>query len=180
MARIAPVKVENAPAPVAAVLNAVRRKLGIVPNLLATMANSPAVVNAYVGMSSALAGGSLSPQLREGISLTVGQANECDYCLAAHSAAGRRAGLSEHDVELARMGTADGDKERAALQFAQVIVEHRGLVSDQDVEAVRQAGFTDGEVAEIVANVALNIFTNYFNHVADTEIDFPLAPALVR
>lgn len=179
MARIHPVPVENAPAPVATLLAGVRRKMGMVPNLIATLANSPAAVNAYVGMSGALAGGSLSPQLRESIALTVGQVNDCEYCLSAHSALGRKAGLSEQDVEQARHGTSDRDRERAALQFARLLVEQHGAVGDDDVVAVREAGYTDGEIAEIVANVALNIFTNYFNHVADTEIDFPRAPALV-
>ncbi len=179
MPRFQPVTADNATAPAALILEGVKKKMGMVPNIVATMANSPAVANAYLSMSGALAGGSLPASLRESIALAVGQSNECSYCLSAHSALGKRAGLSESDIEQARMGTAAGEKEAIALQFAQLLVEQRGSVSDDDVETVRNAGYTDGEIGEIIANVSLNIFTNYFNHVADTEIDFPVAPALV-
>lgn len=179
MPRFQPVSVDNASAPAAMILEGVQKKMGMVPNLVATMANSPAVANAYLGMSGALAKGELPASLREIIALVVGQTNECHYCLSAHSALGKRAGLSESDIEQARRGTADGEKERAALQFAQLLVEQRGVVTDEDVDAVRDAGYSDGQIGEIIAHVALNIFTNYFNHVAETEIDFPIAQALV-
>ena len=126
----------------------------------------------------ALAGGGLPRRLREQIALAVGEANACAYCVAAHTAMGRRAGLTEQETKEARRGSSHDTKERAALEFARKVVEDRGVVADADLERIRRAGYNDGEIAEIVANVALNIFTNYFNHVAGTEVDFPAAPDL--
>lgn len=180
MPRIQPVHSATAPPETANILSGVKKKMGMVPNIVATMANSPAVANGYLSFSGALGGGSLPANIRESIALTTGQANGCDYCLSAHTLMGSRAGLSEDDIQQARQGTARGDKEAAAIGFARKLVDDRGNVSDADLSAVREAGFSDGEITEIVANVALNLFTNYFNHVAETEIDFPLAPALAN
>jgi uncharacterized peroxidase-related enzyme len=146
--------------------------------MVSTMAQSPAVANAYVGFSHALSQGSLPAQIRERIALTVSEQNSCGYCLAAHSFLGKKVGLSEDEVVNARHGTSDEPKVAAALAFAAKVVEQRGQVTDADFAALRQHGFTDGEIAEIIANVVLNIFTNYFNVAAGTEIDFPAAPAL--
>lgn len=178
MPRIQPVHPDAADAKTAELLAGVKKKLGVVPNLVSTMARSPAVATAYLGFSQALAGGTLPARLREQIALAVGQANGCNYCLAAHTALGQRAGLSPQDVAQARHGTAADGKEGAAVAFARKLVLDRGRVSDADVDGLRRAGFGDGEIGEVVANVALNLFTNYFNHVADTDIDFPAAPAL--
>jgi len=157
----------------------VEKQMGMVPNTIATMAQSPAVVQAYLDGSKALAGGSLSAALREQIALTVSEADQCDYCVSAHTFFGRKAGLSESDLLDARHGTTSNQRTNAALNFARRIVEDRGHVNDEDVEEVRRAGYTDGEIAEIVANVCMSIFTNYFNHVANTEVDFPYVPLLV-
>ncbi len=178
MPRINPVNRDAADAATGRLLDSVQKKLGIVPNLIATMANSPAVANAYLGFSQSLSTGTLSPRLREQLALVVGETNGCQYCVAAHTALGQGAGLTEGETCDARRAVAADDKERAALEFARTIVIERGNVSDDDVDAVRQAGYTDGEIGEIVANVALNLFTNYFNHVAGTEVDFPIAPEL--
>ena len=178
MPRIQPVRIETAEAKTAELLNGVNKKLGMVPNLISTMAQSLTVANAYLGFSQTLSRGLLPARLREQISLTVGQANECGYCIAAHCFIGQKAGLNETDVTQARHGTAVDDKGKAALVFARKLVDERGRVTDADLEQVRHAGYSDGEINEIVANVALNIFTNYFNHVADTEIDFPAAPKI--
>ncbi|MDA7978041.1 MAG: carboxymuconolactone decarboxylase family protein [Pirellulales bacterium] len=178
MPRLNPVTQDTASADTAKLLSTVEKKMGTVPNLIATMANSHSVANAYLGFSQALAGGLLSSQLREQISLVVGEANGCDYCVAAHTALGKRAGLSEQETCDARRGVARDNKESAGLEFARKIVTERGVVSDADFQQVRNAGYDDGEIAEIVANVALNVFTNYFNHVAETEVDFPAAPEL--
>jgi uncharacterized peroxidase-related enzyme len=142
------------------------------------MANSPAVLDAYLGFSSALTGGELPAKLRESIALTVGEANGCQYCVSAHSALGSGAGLSDQEIADSRRGASTDLESAAALRFARKIVAERGRVSDEDVTALREAGFDDGGIAEIVANVAINLFTNYFNHVAETEIDFPEAKAL--
>ncbi|QEG36893.1 carboxymuconolactone decarboxylase family protein [Bythopirellula goksoeyrii] len=180
MARIQPVNKDAADTTQQHILDTVKKKMGMVPNLIATMANSPAVANAYLGFSQQLSTGALSPRLREQIALAVGEVNSCDYCLAAHTALGKGAGLSESETCDARRAEAKDDAERFALEFAQKVVRDRGVVSDDDLQQVREAGYTDGEIAEIVANVALNIFTNYFNHVAGTEVDFPAAPVMTN
>lgn len=178
MPRLNPVQPQDADPQTADLLGAVKKKLGGVPNIIATMANSRAVANAYLEFSGSLATGTLSPRLREQIALVVGETNSCGYCVAAHTVLGKRAGLSPQETSDARRASASDNAEAAALEFARQLVENRGAVSDEDVQRVRQAGFTDGQIAEIVANVSLNIFTNYFNHVAETEIDFPAAPKL--
>lgn len=178
MPRIQPVNKENASPATAELLGTVEKKMGMIPNIIATMANSPAVANAYLGFSQSLAGGSLPARLREQIALVVGEANSCDYCLAAHTVLGKGAGLSEQDTCDARRAIAADTKEAAALELAQKIVQEQGNITDDDIAQTRRAGYTDGEIGEIVANVALNIFTNYFNHVAETEVDFPPAPDL--
>lgn len=159
-------------------LQGVQRKLGMTPNLMRTMAQSPAVLEAYLGFSGSLGKSSLSPKLREQIALTVGEVNACEYCLAAHTALGKMAGLGDEEIADSRRGTSPDRKTEAVLQFARQIVTARGRVSDADVRAVRAAGVNDAEISEIVASVALNIFTNYFNHVAGTEVDFPEVESL--
>jgi uncharacterized peroxidase-related enzyme len=148
------------------------------PNLMRVMANSPAVLQAYLQLSGSLGHGALSAQTREQIALAVGQANSCDYCLPAHSAIGMTVGLTSEQVRDARIGTTVDGKSNAILQLATQLVEKRGFVSDNDLAAARDAGVTDAEIAEVIANTALNLFTNYFNHVAETEVDFPLAEKL--
>jgi uncharacterized peroxidase-related enzyme len=178
MPRIQPVELDTADPATETLLSSVKKSMGAVPNLIATMARSPAVARAYLGFSQALSGGTLPRRLREQIALVVGEANACGYCVAAHTASGKRAGLTEEETKEARRATSDDEKEQAALVFARKVVQDRGVVADDDVEQLRRAGYTDGEVGEIVANVALSIFTNYFNHVAATEVDFPAAPSL--
>lgn len=175
MPRIQPVNKATADSTTTKILDTVQKKMGMVPNIIGTMANSPAVANAYLGFSQSLSAGSLTPRVREQIALVVGETNSCGYCVAAHTAIGKGAGLSEPETILARQAAPADAKERAAIEFARKIVIERGHVSDQDVQAVSDAGYDAGEISEIVANVALNVFTNYFNHVAETEIDFPKA-----
>ena len=160
-------------------LDAVKGKLGLVPNITRAMANSPAVLEGYLGLSGALGKGSLSAKSREQIALAVGQANQCDYCLAAHSAIGKMVGLTPDQILDSRRGTAIDPKTDAVIRFARKVVDERGQVSDADIAEVRAAGLDDGAIAEVVANVALNIFTNYFNHVAETDIDFPKVEPIV-
>jgi uncharacterized peroxidase-related enzyme len=178
MSRFAQIAPETATGKAKQLLDSVKAKLGLVPNMTRAMANSPAVLNAYLQFSGALAAGSLSAKSREQIALAVGQANECDYCLSGHSALGKMAGLTPDQIRDSRQGTAADGKTDALLRLSRKLVETRGQVSDGDVDAARRAGITDGELAEVVAGVALNIFTNYFNHVAATDIDFPKAAAL--
>jgi uncharacterized peroxidase-related enzyme len=154
-------------------LDVVKGQLGLIPNLMKTLANAPAALEGYLNLATALSKGQLSPGFREQVALTVAQANACEYCLSAHSAIGEKVGLKPEEIYESREAHARDAKRDAGLQFAQALVVQRGQVSDQTLARVRAAGYSDGEIAEIVSHVALNIFTNYFNHVAHTEVDFP-------
>ena len=178
MSRINPVNRQTADGQTLEILDGVKAKLGMVPNLIATMAQSPAVANAYLGFSQALGEGTLPAKLREQLALVVGEANSCGYCVSAHTAIGKAVGLQDDTLLAARQGVSSDPKTQEALAFAQKVVRERGHVDDADVDGLRQAGYSEGEIAEIIANVALNLFTNYFNHIAETEIDFPVAPEL--
>lgn len=178
MPRIAPVALASAQGPAKDLLTGVQKKFGMVPNMMATMAQSPAALDGYLSFSGALAKGSLDARVREQIALIVGQSNACDYCIAAHSVIGKGAGLTEAEVLAARRASASTPRVGAILALASKLVETRGHLTDVDLTAARGAGVSDAEIAETVANVALNIYTNYFNHVAATAIDFPKAPAL--
>jgi len=178
MERITPVNLQNVQGRAKELLDAVKAKLGIVPNMTRAMAVSPSILDAYLGFSGALAHGILPVRVREQLALDVGEANHCDYCVSAHSALGKRAGLTDQDVLDSRRGTSAHQKADVLLRFARTVVEKRGVVEDADIVAVRDAGYGDAEIAEVVAHVALNVFTNYFNNVAGTAIDFPKAPAL--
>lgn len=173
MPRLWPIDRTKAPAATQKLLTRVEDKLGMVPNLIATMAQSTSVTRAYVNMADALADGALSDTLREQIALTVSQANGCDYCVAGHAAAGSSIGLTDDEVRDARSATSPDRKTEAALQFARRIVEKRGSLSDNDVKEIRDIGLSDAEIMEIIAHVAMNIFTNYANLIAQTDVDFP-------
>ena len=178
MTRIQAIAPDNATGKAKELLDAVNAKLGMVPNIARTMANAPSVLEGYLGFSGALAKGTLSAKVREQIALTVAQRNSCDYCLAAHSTVGKMVGLTEEQILDSRHGKAIDSKTDAVLRLAGLLVDNRGRVSDRELEEARTAGFNDATIAEIVATVALNIFTNYFNHVADPAIDFPKAAPL--
>jgi uncharacterized peroxidase-related enzyme len=157
---------------------AVKSKFGVVPNLMRTLGQSPAALEAYLGFNGALAHGVLPAKVREQVALTVAEANACDYCLAAHSLIGKGAGLPPDAILAARRGHAADTKTDALLKFAAAVVEARGPVADDTLAAVRAAGATDAEIIEVVVHVALNVLTNYTNLVAQTEVDFPKAVAL--
>ena len=169
---------EDLPEDLQKYLNVCDEKLGMVPNLLRTMGNSPAVLESYLSFSGALAGASLSAADRERIALAVGEANGCEYCLAAHTAIGKSVGLDDESVVESRQGRSDDPRTAAILALSNELVEKRGWASDAALERVREVGLGDAEIAEVVATVALNTFTNYFNHVAGTEVDFPKATPL--
>jgi len=173
MQRIMAVNPSEAAGKAKQLLDGVQAKLGMTPNMMKTMAASPAVLEAYLGFGAALGTGMLDARFREQIALTVAQANSCEYCLAAHSTIGKMVGLKAEEIAASRGAHSQDAKRNAGLQFAQSLVVQRGEVSDETLAQVKAAGYSDGEVAEIVANVAINIFTNYFNHVARTDVDFP-------
>lgn len=155
------------------IFDGLQKALGTVPNMMRTMANSPAVLNAYAQFSGALNHASLPGKTRELIALVVAETNGCDYCLSAHHALGRMAGLTAEQMTAAREGQSEDRKTLAALRLAQAVVGARGGVNAAEIEAAKLGGLTDGEVAEVIAVVALNIFTNYINRALDVEVDFP-------
>ena len=158
-------------------LDAVQRKMGRVPNLHATMANSPAVLNAYMRLHDALSQPSLDTRLRELLAVTVASVNDSEYCLAAHTATAKHLRVDEGELLNAQEGESADPKTLAALRFARALVQKRGRVSDAEVAALKAAGFGNAAVLEIVASTVMNIFTNYCNHVAETKVDFPRARA---
>ena len=178
MARLPIINPEKATGKAHELLAAVQKKLGLVPNSMRVMANSPAVLEAYIGFSGALDGGSLNAKTRERIALEVAEANQCDYCLSAHSAIGKLVGLNEAEILESRQARSTDSKSAAALEFSRRVIEKRGAVREVDIEAAHKAGLTDGEIAEVVALTALNIFTNYFNTAFQVDIDFPVVKAL--
>ena len=170
---IHPINPANATAEVASTLSAVKGKLGMVPNLFATLAHAPTVLKGYLGLADTLGGGRLTSAQREIIALAVGQANACQYCLSAHTLLGQGAGLNSNDIAQARNGNAATRLDAALAGLSRKLTEQRGKLDSSDLEAYRHAGVDDGLMLEVVAAVALNTLTNYANHVAGTEVDFP-------
>lgn len=175
MSRIAiPATIDASPTASKPLLEAVKAQLGSVPNLFRLVANSPAALEGYLGLSGALAKGAIGAKTRERIAIAVAEHNACDYCLSAHTYLGRNlAKLSEAELEAARRARSDDPKADAALRFAKAVMDARGHVSAAAIDAARAAGHSDAELVEIVLHVALNTLTNYVNSVAATEVDFP-------
>ncbi len=174
MPRIDPIDPARAEGKAATLLAGVQKSLGMTPNLMSTLAVSPTALEAYLGLMKALGGGRLGGRLGEQLSLAISNANGCGYCTSVHTALGRHLGVEADELARNQRGRSADPKVEAALQFALALVAERGWVSDRDLQRVREAGYGDGDIAEITARVALNTFSNYFNHVAETEVDFPL------
>lgn len=179
MSRIpTPATIEVAPVSSQALLHAVKAQLGVAPNLFRLVANSPAALEGFVSMFGALGKGQLPAATRERIALAVAEINGCDYCLSAHTYLGREvAKLDDAEMTANRNGGSNDIKADAAVRFAAKVAKSRGHVSDEDFRALKTAGYSDGQIIEIVQHVALNTWTNYMNSVAKTEIDFPLVQA---
>jgi uncharacterized peroxidase-related enzyme len=171
MTRLTPID-PAAPSAAKPLLDAVHRKLGVVPNMMRVLAANPAVLSAYLGFSDAVTHAGLGIKLHEQIALAVAEANGCDYCLAAHAALGKLAGLPQAALLSARKGEADDARASAVLTLARRLVDTRGDVPETQLAEAR-AVLTDGEIVEVIASVALNVFTNYLNIAVDTDIDFP-------
>ncbi|PTR30768.1 putative peroxidase-related enzyme [Luteibacter sp. OK325] len=176
MSRIAtPTTIDSAPAGSRPMLEAVKKQLGVAPNLFRMVGNSPVALEGYLGLSTALGKGDLPAPTRERIALAVAEINGCSYCLSAHTYLGKNlAKLDDAEMIANRHGTSTDPKADAAVRFAVKVVKHRGHVSDGDLHAVKLAGYDDAQVIEIVMHVALNTWTNYINEVARTEVDFPV------
>ncbi len=174
MLRISIPSVEQSPAASKPLLDAVHKQLGVVPNLMKLVGNSPAALEGYLSLNGALAKGKLDVSVRERIALAMAEFNGCSYCLSAHTYLGKNvAKLSDADMDSARTAHSADPKSSAALKFALRVASEHGRVSDADVQMLRAAGFDDASIVEIVLNVALNVLTNYINNVANTTIDFP-------
>ena len=173
MPRIQPIERDQTNGKAKILLDGVQKTFGMTPNLMRTLAHSPAALEAYLDFGKALGGGRLGAPLREQIALAVAGANSCHYCASAHTAVGKMLKLDGQELSANLQGASGDPKVEAALRFAQRVVESRGWVSDQQLQEVRQVGYTDEQIIEIIAAVALNIFSNYFNHIAETEVDFP-------
>ncbi len=174
-----PNSIEAAPEASRPLLEAVKTQLGVVPNMFRLIANSPATLEGYLGFNAALGTGALDRRTRERIALAVAQLDRCDYCLSAHTYLGKNmAKLDDNELAANRNGTSHDPKADAAVKFAAMLVRGRGRVSEKDVDEVRRAGYSDGEILEVIGHVALNTFTNYVNEALGTAIDFPIVHAV--
>ncbi|SFI89091.1 carboxymuconolactone decarboxylase family protein [Celeribacter neptunius] len=178
MSRIhTPASIAEAPEAARPLLEAVQSQLGSVPNMFRLIANSPAALEGYLGLSGALGKGRLPAQTRERIALAIAQVNGCSYCLSAHSYIGTHlAGLSAEEMAANRDGTSLDAKADVAVRFAVAVAETRGRVSDAAFKSLTEAGYEPDQILEIVLHVALNVLTNYLNEAAKTDIDFPVVP----
>ena len=174
MANLEPVDPATATGKTKDLLDRVQQRSGRIPNMAGAMAHSPAALGGYVAFASAFLDGVLAPETRDLIALAVAEAAGDDYTLSAVAALAARAGRGDADIAAARRGEARDAKAEAAISFALRLVEARGHVADAEVQALRSAGLSDGEIAEIVAVVVLNLYRSYFNLVARPQIDFPV------
>ncbi len=174
MNRIAIPTTEQTPAASLPLLDAVKKQLGVVPNLMKLVGNSPAALEGYLSLNGALGKGVLEAKTRERIALAIAEINGCSYCLSAHTYLGKNvAKLDDAEMAANRNGDSSDPKAAAAVKFATRVAQQRGHVSDAELSAVKAAGYSNAEIVEIVLHVALNTLTNYINSVAQTEIDFP-------
>jgi uncharacterized peroxidase-related enzyme len=156
-----------------ALLDQVNGAFGATPNMFKAVANSPAALQSMWSAFGALGAGVLGTKLGEQIAVAVAERNRCEYCLAAHTLLGKNAGLSADDMAAAQAGSSTDPRTAAALAFALKLVTQRGQIAASDVAEVRAAGFDDEQIVEIMAHVALNLFTNYVNIAFDVQVDFP-------
>jgi uncharacterized peroxidase-related enzyme len=182
MSRIAtPASITAAPTAAQPMLEAVNKQLGMVPNLFRLIANSPAALEGYLGLSGALGKGALPAKTRERVALAVAEINRCGYCLAAHSYIGKNlAKLDDAEILANRKGGSTDAKADAAVRFAVQVTQARGHIRDGDLQAVKAAGYDDAQIVEIVVHVALNTLTNYINEVGQTDTDFPVTQPLEK
>lgn len=173
MARVAVIDPKTATGEAKQLLDGVQSALGMVPNFIRVLANSPAALAAFLGLHSIAGAGSLDPKTRERIALAVAEQNACQYCVSAHTAIGRKAGLDSQEMLANRLGRSADAKAEAALSFANALVDQTGHVSQAEFDAVRAAGHSDAEIVEIITHVTMNIFTNILGKATQIEIDFP-------
>jgi len=173
MSRINTVTQATADAEQKPLLEAIQGKLGIVPNFLGVFANSPDALKAFLGLHAITETGNLDHQTGERIALAIAQGNDCEYCLSAHTAIGRKAGLSSDEMNANRAGTSQDTKAAAAVVFAKALNDNLGNVTQAELNAVREAGYGDAEIIEIITHVGMNILTNMVGKASQVDIDFP-------
>jgi len=173
MSRINLVTTEAANSEQTALFEAIQGQLGMVPNFLKVFANSPAALRAFLGLHGIANEGSLDPQTRERIALGLAEQNACEYCVSAHSAIGRKAGLSSAEIEANRAGGSQDAKAAVAVKFARSLAEHNGDVTTAELLEIRNAGYDDSEIVEIITHVGMNVLTNILGKASRVEIDFP-------
>ncbi len=175
MQRLTSMNPESATGQVKELFDAVRQAFGAVPNTTRVMANSPAVLESFLVFSTAMGKAQIGGKLHNQVKLNTSETNSCDYCTSILCAVAPSAGLSADDILAGRTGQSEDRRTDAALKFSEAVLESRGKVAGQQLAAVRDAGFGDGEIVEIVASVVLGCFTNFLNNVAETELDIPRA-----
>jgi uncharacterized peroxidase-related enzyme len=173
MSRINAVDPKAATGEAKALLDAVQGQLGVVPNFIRVLAHSPQALSGFLGLYGALGGAAVPKATQERIALALAESNGCQYCVSAHTAIGRHAGLSNEEMLLNRKGASADAKAAAAVAFARALNDNAGEVTSAEFEAVRNAGFSDAEIVEIIAVVALNLFTNILGKSTRVDIDFP-------
>ncbi|WP_076408498.1 carboxymuconolactone decarboxylase family protein [Shewanella sp. UCD-KL12] len=173
MSRINLIEIETANEEQKALLEGIQSQLGMVPNFLKVFANSPAALRAFLGLHGIAGEGSLTAPTRERIALALAEQNACEYCLSAHTALGRKAGLNGDEIEANRAGTSHDAKAAEAVKFAQSLAEHNGDVTNAELLKVREAGYSEAEIVEIIAHVGMNVLTNILGKASQLDIDFP-------
>lgn len=173
MARINIVTRESASPEQKALFDAIQSQLGVVPNFLKVFANSPEALKAFLGLYGIASGGSLDAQTRERIALALAQQNACEYCLSAHTAIGRKAGLKGTEIEANRAGTSEDAKAAVAVKFARSLAEHMGEVTTAELTEMRSAGYTESDIVEVITHVGMNVLTNILGKAGRVDIDFP-------
>lgn len=175
MTNFIPIEPEAATGKAAALLAQVHKSLGSTPNMTKVMANSPALLQGYLALSGAVAGGALTSAVRERLAIATAQLNGCEYCLSAHTYIGANiANVDADELDRARRGNSQDTHVAALLTLSNTIASNAGDVDDADIKTAREAGATEEEIGELVANLALNILTNYFNVMAHVDNDWPV------
>lgn len=173
MARINVVTHETATIEQKALFDAIQGQLGIVPNFLKVFANSPAALKAFLGLHGIANAGSLDALTRERIALTLAQQNACEYCLSAHEAIGRKAGLDNAEIAANRLGSSQDAKAAVAVKFARSLVEHMGEVTSGELTEMRNAGYSESDIVEVITHVGMNVLTNMLGKASRVDVDFP-------
>jgi len=178
MPRLRTVGESDATGKVKEIYDSVKSRIGMIPNIFKGMASSPVALQAYVALDQLISEGKLSGVEQEIVRLVVSQFNGCQYCLAAHSLLGKLKGLSDEQIMDIRRGKADDAKYAALVQFTRRVLESKGLVTDEEIAAFRAAGYSDEHMGEVVTIIAQKTLSNFFNHINDTQVDFPPAPEI--